>query len=466
MGPDIWIKLLFTYGPFALLVFFVVVGETRARSALLNPAIDRKLTIPIYAANWCVIFTLLGFSLNAWNRMTFHSEYTIRGTIKTLQGGDLVVSKDPDLYLDKIYLDGGHFDYNWRLITQRQRPEGQKIGFKLQLKQADSEKVRTYDLIIRSSYYNNEDVGLQYDRTKDKLILLGGTQDEELRPTQEPEEQVARHASTRNSLWAWKVEAQAAQQQVPFQERLESDDPIIRRQARQELSQQKTQQWGYIEGALANRYSSYRVRLGVLTALSENSCADVRKLSPASMQTITEASGDPDPTLRNLARRCLVLQASPAVDAGLDAAMHYAQGMPPKAAELAKTQLEVLYALGIQAKDRYGSKQAANRAEIERAVGYFRKAWGLRMLEAPADRVTFAKALYGWGLALHDRSWIERGAAKQRNPALVKAAQDKFSEFLNEVRASGNPQAYPYPQHLRQAEAYVKSPEPQSLQVS
>lgn len=461
MGPDVWVKLLFTYGPYALLVFFVVVGETRARSALLNAAINRKLTIPIYAANWCVIFTLLGFSLNAWFRVTFHSEYTIRGSLENLQGAEALVSDSPDLYLHKRYGAGGRFEYDWRVITQEQIPEGQKIPFTLQLGQAESEKVRDYLLPIHSSYYK-EKIGLRYDRQKDKLILSDGTKDQEL----QPEEQVTRYVPVPSSLWVWKVEAQAAQQPVPLQERLESGDPIIRRQARKELSQQREQQWQYIESSLANDYSSYRVKLGVLTALSDNNCSDLSKLSAAALQRVALMTSDADATLRNLARRCLMAQPSPAVDAALDTARHEKQANPSNAGELAKTQLEVLYSLGIQAKDRYGSRRASDRTEIERAFAYFRKAWELRTLAGPTDQVVFAKALYGWGLALHDRSWIERGASNRRNPALVKAAQDKFSEFLTAIRAGENPQAYPYPQHVRRAEAYLKKPEPQSLQTN
>jgi len=96
----------------------------------------------------------------------------------------------------------------------------------------------------------------------------------------------------------------------------------------------------------------------------------------------------------------------------------------------------------------------------------FQKAWGLRTAARPTDQVTFAKALFGWGLALHDRSWIERGPSKQRSAAYVKAARDKFAEFLAAVRTSPNPQAYAYPQHLRQAQAYLASPEPRSLQIN
>jgi len=253
---------------------------------------------------------------------------------------------------------------------------------------------------------------------------------------------------------------------VPIQERLEAADPIIRRDARQDLTQQSQQQWQFIESALADPGSSYRVKLGVVSALSSNKCANLGKLSPTALGGVIQASADSDVTLRELARGCLIAQASPAIDAGLDSAIRSSGKNGANTEQLVHTQLEVLYALGVAAKDRYGSRQAKDQKEFGRAVEDFRKAWGLRARARPSDKVFFAKALYGWGLALHDRSWIERGPSQQRKSEYVRSAQDKFSEFIREVQNSGNAAAYPYPQHLRQAEAYRKKPQPESLQIS
>jgi hypothetical protein len=156
-------------------------------------------------------------------------------------------------------------------------------------------------------------------------------------------------------------------------------------------------------------------------------------------------------------------QASPAIDAALDGAIH-APGAA-NSSELARTQLQVLYALGVAAEKQYGSRQVKDRGQFDVALQDFRKAWGLRALANPRDQVVFALALYGWGLAMHDRSWIERNTANQRRPDYIRAAQDKFAEFLREVDKSGNSAAYPYPQHIQQARAYVERPELESLQT-
>jgi len=439
----------------------MVYGEARARSALRDTGVNKNVSIPVYAANWVVIFVLMGFALSAWYRLTFNSEFTIRGTLKNLQGAETLASRDNNLYLSRRYGPGGQFDYEWRLITPKRLQEGEQVSFVLELGTPESEKTRNYTLPIHTYFYNGE-IGLRYDRQKDKLTLHDGTKDEEL-PSEATE--TANRPAVPRSLFVWKVEAQAAQQQVPIQERLEATDPIIRRQARQDLSQQTSQQWQFIQSTLANPASSYRLRLGVITALNGNKCAGLDKLSPAALGTVIRASADPDPSLRGIARACLISQASPAIDAGLDRAIHSSGTDGTSTAELARTQLEVLYGLGVAAKDRFGSARAQDRKEFDRAVQSFRKAWGLRAMANASDKVIFAKALYGWGLALHDRSWIERDTSHKRKLEYVRAAQDKFSEFLREVQNGGNT-AYPYQQHLRQAEAYVKNPQPQSLQLN
>ncbi|SRR5712692_6034283 len=463
MKLEDWVKVLFTYGPFALLVFFMVYGEARARSALRDAGVNKMVSIPVYAANWIVIFVLMGFALSAWYRLTFNSEFTIRGTLKNLQGAETLASRDNNLYLSRRYGPGGQFDYEWRLITPKRLQEGEQVSFVLELGTPESEKTRNYTLPIHTYFYDGE-IGLRYDRQKDKLTLHDGKKDEEL-PSEATATESASRPEVPRSLFVWAVEAQDAQQQVPIQERLEATDPIIRRQARQDLSQQTSQQWQFIENTLANPASSYRLRLGVISALGGNKCAGLDKLSPAALGTVIRASADPDPSLRGIARACLISQATPAIDAGLDRAIHSSGANGTNRSELARTQLEVLYGLGVAAKDRYGSLKAQDRKEFDRAVQYFRKAWGLRAMANTFDRVVFAKALYGWGLALHDRSWIDRDAMHKRKLEYVRAAQDKFSEFLKEVQNGGNA-GYPYPQHLRQAEAYVKNPEPQSLQLN
>ena len=42
-----WPKLLYTYGPFALLVLFIFVIERKTRTALKDNGIPRRISVPV-----------------------------------------------------------------------------------------------------------------------------------------------------------------------------------------------------------------------------------------------------------------------------------------------------------------------------------------------------------------------------------------------------------------------------------
>ena len=50
---EAWIKLLYTYGPFAILVFLVFVTERKTRTAMKEAGRDEKQRmIMVYLLNW------------------------------------------------------------------------------------------------------------------------------------------------------------------------------------------------------------------------------------------------------------------------------------------------------------------------------------------------------------------------------------------------------------------------------
>ena len=77
-----WIKLLYTYGPFAILVFFVFVTERKSRMAKNEaPPDEKKRLMVVYLLNWVIIFGLVLFSMYAWTRINLDGEPTIKGRI-------------------------------------------------------------------------------------------------------------------------------------------------------------------------------------------------------------------------------------------------------------------------------------------------------------------------------------------------------------------------------------------------
>ena len=75
-----WIKLLYTYGPFAILVFFVFVTERKSRMAKNEaPPDEKKRLMVVYLLNWVIIFGLVLFSMYAWTRINLDGERITRG---------------------------------------------------------------------------------------------------------------------------------------------------------------------------------------------------------------------------------------------------------------------------------------------------------------------------------------------------------------------------------------------------
>ena len=122
-----WPRLLYTYGPFALLVFVVAVLESKSRKAYQS---DRSI---IYAAavasTWVVIFALRGLIVYAWfwfNKPPF----VLRGSVRDLHGAEAIGSKD--LYSVPDYYDPHRdiFNINWAYISNTPSPGGQTLTFR------------------------------------------------------------------------------------------------------------------------------------------------------------------------------------------------------------------------------------------------------------------------------------------------------------------------------------------------
>ena len=90
---EAWIKLLYTYGPFAILVFLVFVTERKTRIAKNEAPPDEKPRLMLlYLLNWVVIFGLVLYSMYAWSRMNLSTEHMIEGRIENLSGREVVAT--------------------------------------------------------------------------------------------------------------------------------------------------------------------------------------------------------------------------------------------------------------------------------------------------------------------------------------------------------------------------------------
>jgi len=250
-----------------------------------------------------------------------------------------------------------------------------------------------------------------------------------------------------------------------FKRLLESKDSSTRYDACTNLANQGSVALPWIQKVLVEHNSSYLLRVGVITALNQMQNISANELSLPAITAITKCTR-PDSTLHAQARLFILKHHSEIVyklDGILAEAL--AQGGRDYIVELAQTEFEILYMIGIVENEQYKSRNPKDQGHIEKSISAFKKAWELRTLLSPKDRIMFAQALYGWGHARHDRSSIEHLPDGERDLDLITAAQEKFREFVEEVLASESElKAYRYPEHLEQALAYLQNPIAASIQ--
>ena len=284
-------KLLLTYGPFALIVFIVYVVLNRAKPTAHAPGPERTVQLGVYVGAWALVFFLAIVIVQVWEKLNLPTEEVISGTIRGLQGESVWSDPGSPLFLRRVYKDQtyepGHYDYEWRIITEKKQVEPVFFDF-----QDKSGKSKTYRLDIEESFYHNR-IDIDYRRGPGILVRKEGAKEEALPVVQSALQQ--NKPSQRVSV----VYAQSIPSSSDISQALESDDPIIRRNVRDALVQQGRQAIPYISTALTSKDSSYRIKLGVITALNKMKRPDGRALSDeAKLAVLQVAMTDQDQSLR------------------------------------------------------------------------------------------------------------------------------------------------------------------------
>ena len=300
-----WPKLLYTYGPFALLVLFIFVIERKTRTALSDSGIPRRISVPVYLLNWCMIFVLCGTVTYFWFLLNLPQEAMIQGTLENLKENESVFSESGNLYLMRVYHTGpNQFGYSWRLIAPKRLREGTKQIIYLNRNDTGESRTFMYQMTVRSTFYGSP-VRLVYERNNTKLLVDHEGKQEELAPT----ELVAlQHINFTSGGLLPIAYAQASPSLDVIFERLESDDPIIRLDARRDLAAQGQSALPRIEKSLQDPKTSYRVRLGVIAALNDMKNVTV---TPETRAAIVAASEAEEPVLSSEAARYLYRLPAP-----------------------------------------------------------------------------------------------------------------------------------------------------------
>jgi hypothetical protein len=302
---EAWIKLLYTYGPFAILVFLVFVTEKKTRTAMKEASRDEKpRMMVVYLLNWAVIFGLVLFSLYAWTRINLSDEPTIKGRIENLSGREVISTGSAFFFVHRVYVVPGRAEYLWRLVGPKKFTEGEKIAIVLDPNDPNLGEagITNNELTIKKSFYDQE-VRISYRRDVNKLFVDNGGQQVELPQSQQ---MIAEAEIPKSSVWDLLFPTAFAQgvfQSAPYVSSLESPDPVIRRNARADLARQGAAAVPWIEDSWNNPKSSYRLKLGTLIAL--NAMSNVQSLRPSTIAEFQRASSDSDEALRTEALKFL-----------------------------------------------------------------------------------------------------------------------------------------------------------------
>jgi hypothetical protein len=468
MNPEQWPQLFLQYGPFAFLVFFVFVTEAKLREIRASGQEPRWLFVGLYAGNWMIVFALVGIATWAWWTSNIRSGVELAGMLRGLRATESIVSRADDLFLRRVYLPGNQVDYEWRIYSKAALPDGKRVPLLLDQSTCDSEKTTAYELEIAQSFYADRPE-IRYNRQKDTLEVKIKDKWVALRKTDADIASVAIERPRHPWLVA-SAHAETAFDDRQFEVRLQADDPIVRQEARASLAKYGEAAVPWINKTLSEGKMPYRLNLGILVALGAMDPKPRSQLSDKTFAAIVSSVASPDKSLHAAARKVLVLTANqtpdrsrPILDLVESSLAGPAAAKEPGKALISEAAREVFYNYGIGQKDLFGEHPKSDGARIDEAVAYFKKAWDLRTNAPEADRAPYAKALFGWGLALSDRWTLERNADGARNPATQQAAVAKFKEFVAAIDALPDGATYPWPDHVAKAKKYIRDPRPESL---
>jgi hypothetical protein len=339
MNPETWSNLLYTYGPYAILILLVGVIARQVYSAWQKADTNNKrqqtFFLLLNGMTWLMIFGVVVFSIYAWSVVNLSRRPQIEGTIENLSNVEILGTTSADLFLHKNPKGGGYSDYDLLLVSkeQKQWADGAKVKLTIQAPRPNSKEddLYEYELPIRSDFYKTKvclkrkQNKLFLDRNNQETELLGGLLQGNALPSEVQSKVVTPTSTLINAVWNLVPTAYAQAEQYTqsakssfssyeFTVGLESPDAIVRRKTRYALSlQDQSVAIPWIDSVLKDKASSYRLRLGVLVALNNMPNLRAESLLPATKTAIQDSLNNPDDALRNealgLARRYKLIPA-------------------------------------------------------------------------------------------------------------------------------------------------------------
>jgi hypothetical protein len=304
-----WPKLLFTYGPFALLTLVIFVLERLARRNLKDPTVPSNVALAVYGLTWFMIFALCLTVVYAWWLINFPTEFAVRGTFENLTDGESIYAESAHLFLARGYSPGPQrYSYDWRLVTPTKLSDGEKLSVYLATREfvgGDDVSTNTgepnlttgkwiprtyrYEIPIQPTFYNQDRlIRITYKRDDQTLLLSDGGKEQILPRLNDAALEVAPPVGDPSIVYAQTTPAISS-----IMLRLDSDDPIVRRDARRELVAQGQGAVPSMEAVLLNSNSNSRLRTGVIGALNEMHTVKLTASARKTIAKIAETADDP-----------------------------------------------------------------------------------------------------------------------------------------------------------------------------
>jgi hypothetical protein len=306
-------KTLYIYGPFALLALLVFVMEGKARRQLKESHASNSVRISIYVAVWLAIFVCGAITVWIWINLNVPgSEQVIRGRLIGLQRSEEFRSRK-EMFVRKVY-DKKDCDFAWRIISPKKLDPGYTVDLWVDLSTPDHEDPDAdtpYELPISSDFYaDNKELLLDYDRRAHQLKLRTSDGWTVLKKVGAMVNLSDHSPSWWDLSLNWLMPSSLAQTSnlQSILQRLESNDAIVRVDARNEIAQMGQAAVPFIEEILNDQKSSYRLRLGVLVALNKMPSV---QLSGSASCVILKATQDSDTTLRDEANHYISSHGKP-----------------------------------------------------------------------------------------------------------------------------------------------------------
>lgn len=308
-------EILYKYGPFAICacVFVAIMWLiTRDHWNTLDAA-TRKI---ILISTEVLIFIVIAI----WVVLQFFvkPEYIINGKFEYIGAHEKILSGQ--LYLKRKYIGNlEYFDYDWKIVTHEKMKPGEKIKFCHDKSTAEEEEnVCFYALSFDPRFYK-ELVRIEYDRERDKMYWCWDDYRIEvpiiMASNRDIWEKTTPFYAAPFSGYLFAQDPQATQNQPRWlisrereliRSHLTSSDVLIRRRARDKLSQHGTENVDFINDLLNSE--SFWLELGTLEAIRHMEQRHIQEISSAlDRQRIRVLAESQNSTLKKSATNVLDL---------------------------------------------------------------------------------------------------------------------------------------------------------------